>query len=196
MRAAGFVLAGGQSTRMGTDKARLPLGSHCLVEDVAGKISAAAGNVALVGSQERYTDLPFECLDDLRPGFGPISGIETALASRRGDLNLIAGCDMPRLEIAWLRELILQARSSEALCVVAHDADGRTHPLCAVYKAACLPLVSRAIDERRLKLMDLIAELKPDFFLIRHSLPNLNRPEDWISWQEREGFSFDRVKPA
>jgi molybdopterin-guanine dinucleotide biosynthesis protein A len=179
---------------MGTDKARLPLGSHCLIEDVAGKISAAAGNVALVGSPDRYVDLPFECLEDLRPGFGPISGIEAALASRRGDLNLIAGCDMPRLEIGSLRELVAQARSSGALCVVARDADCRTHPLCAVYKSACLPVVSRAIDERRLKLMDLIAELKPEYVFIKHSLPNLNHPEDWISWQEKEGFSFDRVK--
>lgn len=179
---------------MGRDKARLPIGSHSLVEDIAGKVAASAGNVTLVASPERYVDLELECLRDLRPGFGPVSGIETALASGRGEVNLILGCDMPNVQIGWLRELMARAEHTEALCTVARDAGGHTNPLCAVYKSACLPAVTRAIDERRLKLMDLIQELRAEFFLVPNVIPNLNRPDDWISWQEEQGFSFERVK--
>jgi molybdopterin-guanine dinucleotide biosynthesis protein A len=179
---------------MGMDKARLPMGSHLLIEEVAGKIASAAGNVTLIGPPERYADLPLPCLPDLRPGFGPISGIETALASGRGELNLIVACDMPGLEVAWLRELVEHAKCANARCLVANDADGRVHPLCAVYKSSCLSVVSRAIDDQRLKMMDLISELQARFFEIKKLIHNVNRPEEWVSWQEENSFSFDGIK--
>lgn len=194
MRVAGFVLAGGASTRMGTDKGRLRVGSRLLIEEVAEKVAAAAGNVTLLGSPARYADISLPCLADLRPGFGPLSGIETALASGRGELNLIVACDMPGLEIAWLRAIIETAEHRQARCVVAHDSDGRVHPLCAVYKSSCFPDVRRAIDEQRLKMMDLIGELQADFFEIPCPVRNVNRPEDWTSWQEESCFRADRVK--
>lgn len=194
MRVAGFVLTGGRSTRMGTDKGRLRVGSCLLIEEIANKVAAAAGNVTLIGPPDSYADLPMPCLADLRPGFGPISGIETALASERGELNLIAACDMPDLEITWLRELIKAAERAQSACVVAHDAEGRIHPLCAVYKSSCLSAVTRAIDERRLKMMDLVSELHATFFEIERPIRNVNRPEDWAAWQTESCFSFDRVK--
>ena len=83
MQAAGFVLVGGQSSRMGRDKARLRIGSGLLVEDVAGKLASCTASVTLVGPPERYADLPFECLPDLRPGLGPLAGIEAALVQLR-----------------------------------------------------------------------------------------------------------------
>lgn len=179
---------------MGIDKARLRSGSRLLIEEIAEKVAGAAGNVTLIGPPERYADLPLPCVADLRPGCGPMSGIETALASGRGELNLIVGCDMPGLEIAWLRDLIETAEQSEARCVVTHDADGRVHPLCAVYNSSCLPEVTRVIDERRLKLIDLISELHAGFFEIARPVHNVNRPEDWVSWQEESCFRADRVK--
>lgn len=181
---------------MGTDKGRLPLGSHLLIEEIAGKVAAAVGNVILIGPPERYADLPMPCLEDVRPGFGPISGIETALASGRGELNLIVACDMPGLEAAWLRKLLEQAARVDSRCVVTNDADGRVHPLCAVYKSSCLPVVTSAIDQRRLKIMDLIGALQAGFFEIEQPIRNVNRPEDWVSWQEENCFSFERVKPV
>jgi len=181
---------------MGTDKARLPAGSHFLVEDVAQKVMVAAGNVALIGPPQRYADLPLECLPDQRPGFGPISGIETALASGRGELNLIVACDMPQLQTVWLRELLAKAANTYSLCVAGRDATGALHPLCAVYKSSCLPFVARAIDEGRLKLLDLLAQLRSDFYYIDDTVLNLNKPEDWSSWHEHCCYSFERVKPV
>src|SRR6185437_7990145 len=130
MLVAGFVLVGGRSLRMGRDKARLPLKSSLLIEDVTAKLGFVAQNVALVGESQRYRDLPFECLDDLRPGLGPLAGIETALASGRGELNLIVACDMPNIQIDWLRGLVRRAMNHESDCVVCRDTSGGVHPLC------------------------------------------------------------------
>ena len=94
-RMAGFVLVGGNSTRMGRDKAQLPLHGRTLVEHIAGAVAEAAGSVTLIGAPERYPDLGIRMLPDSRPGAGPLGGICTALASTDAEWNLIVACDMP-----------------------------------------------------------------------------------------------------
>jgi molybdopterin-guanine dinucleotide biosynthesis protein A len=179
MRRAGFVLAGGQSSRMGQDKARLVWNSHFLIEDVAAKVSNVAGNVALVGQPGRYVDLNLECLPDLHPGLGPLAGIEAALASGRGDLNLILACDMPDVELAWLENLFDTAGRTGALCVVTRENNGTVHPLCSVYRATCLDAVRARIESRRLKLTEFIQDLNPYFLETREPICNINTPDDW-----------------
>ncbi len=183
MRAAGFVLVGGQSSRMGRDKARLTLHSHLLVEDVAAKVAKVAGNVVLVGDPVKYSDLPFGCIADLHPGLGPLSGVEAALASTKAELNLITACDMPGLASEWLEMLLSAAEWSRALCVAAEDVNGVVHPLCAIYRRACLSMVQSALAARRLKLLDLLSEWDAATVKMPAPLHNVNTPEDWNIWR-------------
>ncbi len=186
MHAAGFVLAGGLSTRMGQDKALLPAGSLTFVADVAAKVARAAGSVALVGKPERYSSLGLDCIADLRPDLGPLGGVEAALGSGRGDLNLIVACDMPGLEAGMLRDLLRQAESVTAPCIVTRDRSGAIHPLCAVYRSVCLPVIQQALDARRLRLMDIIDELRAELFNVDGLIWNVNTPQEWSAWRERE----------
>lgn len=183
---AGFVLVGGRSARMGRDKALLPWRSRALVEHVAAKVAAAAGNVALVGNPQRYKGLGLECFADLRPGLGPLAGIETALAAKRGELNLIVACDMPGLETAWLRALLERAVQSDVRCVAARDERGLIHPLCAVYRSSCLPAIASALDGGRLRLRDMLQELPAMTVTIEQAISNVNTPEEWSAWASRE----------
>jgi molybdopterin-guanine dinucleotide biosynthesis protein A len=184
MRTAGFVLVGGNSSRMEQDKALLPWRGETLVENIARKVQEAAGNVALVGRAHIPGIQDFECLPDLRPGCGPLGGIETALGSGRGELNLILACDLPLLDGAVPRQLLDTAAKTNAKCVVATSPDGRVHPLCAVYGIDCLPTVRLALDARRLKLMDLLGTLRAEYFKIRTPMWNVNTPEEWHLAQE------------
>jgi len=168
---------------MGRDKALLRCNSRPLVEDVAVKAASIAGSVTLIGRPERYSDLGFDCLPDLRSGLGPLAGIEAALDSGRGELNLVLACDMPGLERDWLSRLLSQARRTNALCLACRDESGMLHPLCAVYRSACLPFVRRALDARRLKLLDLLGELDAASLEIPHKISNLNTPREWAAWQ-------------
>ncbi|MDQ2712894.1 MAG: molybdenum cofactor guanylyltransferase [Acidobacteriota bacterium] len=185
MRVAGFVLVGGRSSRMGRDKARLPLESHLLVEDVAAKVRNVAGNVALIGESHRYRDLQLECLDDLRPCLGPLGGIEAALASGRGEFNIIAACDTPNLEEGWLRRLLFEAKERNAHCMICQDTTGKVHPLCSVWKTSCLPAAREALDHRRLRVLDLVQKLQAGVLSIEQPMYNLNTPQDWAEWQNR-----------
>ncbi|MGA8028070.1 MAG: molybdenum cofactor guanylyltransferase [Bryobacteraceae bacterium] len=184
MQAAGFVLVGGRSTRMGRDKALLRCNSSSLLEEVASKVAAAAGSVALIGEPERYAWLGWDCLPDLRPGLGPLAGIEAALESRRGEVNLIVACDMPGLETPWLLRLLAKTEETNAPCVVARDADRQFHPLLGVYKTVCLPAVRNALDHKRLKVSDLVRGLQAVTLDIGQTIRNVNTPEDWAAWRE------------
>jgi molybdopterin-guanine dinucleotide biosynthesis protein A len=177
MHVAGFVLAGGRSCRMGQDKALLEWRSGSLVERLAECVKEAAGNVALIGNPELYSGFGFDCLADLRPARGPLAGIETALASGRGELNLIAACDMPGLEVQWLKMLLQEADESGAECVATRDASGRLHPLCAVYRDTCLVKVQKALDAGRLKALDALDELDTVVLETGQMLWNVNTPE-------------------
>ncbi len=182
MRVAGFVLVGGRSKRMGRDKARLALDSHLLVEDVAAKVSCVAENLALVGESHRYSDLGFECLDDLRPSLGPLAGIEAALASERGELNIIVACDMPGLQCEWLAQLLAHAQERNAPCVVCQDVSGQIQPLCGVWRKECLPAVQRALALRHLCLLDLLHDVKAQTVALAQPVANVNTPQEWAAW--------------
>lgn len=188
MLTAGFVLVGGQSRRMGRDKALLPWNTGVLVQDVAAKLAAVTGSVTLIGDPARYAHLQYPCLPDRRPGLGPLSGIETALESARGEVNLILACDMPHIDVAHLRSLLAAALDSEEECLVTEDASGVIHPLCAAYRSTCLPAVRKALDEGRLKLMSLVGELKPKLIPVPVRLSNINTAEDWSAARAANGY--------
>ncbi len=185
-RTAGFVLVGGRSSRMGKDKARLRMGADFLVEVVAREVEEAAGNVMLVGNPTAFADLPYACLRDMRPDLGPVAGLEAALASERGEFNLVTGCDMPDLQTSDLARLLKVAEETKALCTLARDRRERRHPLCAVYRREALPLVRAALDAGRLRLLELVEELEAVEVRFDSVLSNLNTPEQWAAWQAKQ----------
>jgi molybdopterin-guanine dinucleotide biosynthesis protein A len=179
MRTAGFVLVGGRSSRMGQDKALLPWRNETVVQNIAAKVKDAAGSVAVIGRAELEGFAADDCLADLRPGLGPLAGIETALTSSRGELNLIVACDLPQVETEWLNNLIQHAKTRQRKCVIAKDAEGRVHPVCGVYRKDCLPAIQNALDAGRLKLMEIVEELGAEHVTVPAPLWNVNTPEDW-----------------
>ena len=184
MRQAGFVLAGGRSARMGVDKALLLYRGLPLAARIAAEVLAAAGSVSIVGDPARYGALSFPVVADLVPGLGPIGGLLTALSVSQADWNLVAACDMPGLTRDDLAALLAAASAHDGDCVVAVSPGGRRHPLCAVYHRRCLPAVSEAVSSKRLKMMDLVATLRPLIVPLNDPahLGNINTPQDWLSF--------------
>jgi molybdenum cofactor guanylyltransferase len=187
MRLAGFVLVGGNSARMGQDKARLRMETHLLIEDVAVKVAFVAGNVTLVGATHRYQDLSFACLADQRVGQGPLGGVEAALSAGLGDWNLIVACDLPGLHEKWLQELVEASKFKSQSCIVCQDRTGTLHPLCGIWHASCLPIIQNALNHGRLRMMDILRELAAETVMVNGIIANVNTPEEWRTWQIAHG---------
>jgi molybdopterin-guanine dinucleotide biosynthesis protein A len=181
MQRAGFILAGGQSSRMGRDKAVLPWRGATLVENIAELVASVAGSATIVGPADRYQALGLSVLPDLRPGLGPLSGLETALTASTSEWNLVLACDLINVDRALLVCLFDRAEASNADVTVARDASGFVHPLCAVYNRRCLAAASAALDRHELRLLTLIDTLNAAFVDTTQPLLNVNTPEEWLA---------------
>jgi molybdopterin-guanine dinucleotide biosynthesis protein A len=104
---AGYVVAGGGSTRFGQDKAMAELGGKPMLMRMCGLVADTVGSVSVVAPPFRYLNFDVWITQDLWPGQGPLGGIVTALLATDEtdggrDWNLIVSCDMPFLTREWL----------------------------------------------------------------------------------------------
>jgi molybdopterin-guanine dinucleotide biosynthesis protein A len=178
---AGFVLTGGKSSRMGTDKAMLVYQGAPMVVHVADAVRQAAGSVRLIGPPELYGHLGFAATPDLRPGAGPLAGIETALSLQLADWNLVTACDMPALDASWLIRLLGHARSfPDADCILPVTPRG-PEPLCAVYRNRALGPVRASLDAGIRKVTEALVRLHVVHFSVDNekSMTNVNTPDEW-----------------
>ena len=129
---AAFILAGGKSTRMGTDKAFVPLEGRPLLARALDLARSISSDVHIVGDAAKFA--PFApVVEDIFPACGPLGGIHAALRASDKELNAILAVDLPFVSFALLQFLITRARNSKATATLAR-ADGFWQPLCAVYR--------------------------------------------------------------
>jgi len=185
-----FVLAGGQSSRMGRDKAFLELDGQALIRRMLELTRAVAPVTRIVGNVEKFRAYA-EVVDDEFPGCGPLAGIQAALRASEEELNLILAVDMPFVAAEFLQYLVQQAAASDALVTVPR-AEGRWQPLCAVYRHAFAETAEQSLREGKYKIDPLFQRVKvfsieePELRergFTAEMFRNLNTPEDWRSAQ-------------
>jgi len=191
MQTAGYVLAGGASSRMGRNKAFLMLDGLPLVEIAARAVREAAGSVTLIGPPEVYAPLGYSVIPDRRLGCGPLAGIETALAHTTADWNLLVACDMPRVLPGALRRILDVALSPDlpesCSCVLPESHDGHVEPLCAAYHRRLLSIVGKALDDGLRKVTQALPVDSIHYIRMTNEpiFQNINTPEDWQAALER-----------
>jgi molybdenum cofactor guanylyltransferase len=181
-----FVLAGGKSTRMGTDKGFLELEGRTLLAR-ALELAVSIGSPAkIVGDPQKFSRFG-QVVEDIYHDHGPLGGIQAALASTATELNLILAVDLPFLRSEFLQYLISRARETSAVVTVPR-AVGGLQPLCAVYRSAFLPISERSLRAGKNKIDALFAEVETrviDEQEIRNAgfgegiFRNVNTPDDW-----------------
>jgi molybdopterin-guanine dinucleotide biosynthesis protein A len=158
----GFILAGGESSRMGRDKALLELNGQVLIVRAASVVESVAGTCAIIGDTVRLEGLSLRVIADDFPGAGPLGGIATALRNSGAEWNLVIACDLPYLTREWLEYLVARAGRSDADIVLPMDERG-AEPLCAMYRVRCLPAIRAALDAGTRKVTDGLAGIPADF---------------------------------
>lgn len=182
---AAFLLAGGKSSRMGTDKALIEFRGQTLLARGLHTLAATCGDVTIVGHQETLAGHA-SVISDIFPGCGPLSGIHTALRHTSAELNLVLAVDMPFVQVGLLQFLLQTAQECDAVATVPQTARG-FQPLCAVYRPGFAAAAERAIHAGEYKVDAVFssislrvigdAELLAAGFFERDFF-NLNTPED------------------
>jgi molybdenum cofactor guanylyltransferase len=155
-----FVLAGGQSTRMGRDKALLEFRGRPLVLHSLEKLRSLGFTPRIVvGYGAARPDLAAfaPVVADNYRSLGPLGGIEAALSASGADLNLFLPVDLPLLPIEFLRWMIDRAQLTQALATIPR-AQGRPQPLCAIYSTALQTPVASALSTGDGKVMRVVGK--------------------------------------
>ena len=146
----GFVLAGGKSSRMKTDKANLKFGGETFLERAVQTLAPICdGNVKIVLNQNQIAPTNYKCVRDVFKRRGAVGGIHAALRNCQSDWAIILACDLPFVTgaaIEFLRQTA--ASSNEFSAIVPKQPDGKLQPLCAVYRVSdCLPVGEKLLRE-------------------------------------------------
>jgi molybdopterin-guanine dinucleotide biosynthesis protein A len=145
-----FILAGGKSTRMGTEKAFLEFAGTTLLDRTLDIARQVIDDVRIVGRAERFA-IYGPIVYDVYPDRGPLGGIHAALRSSTTTLNLVLAVDMPFIEARFLRYLVEQARANVAAVTVPFAA-GRFQTLCAVYRRSFADLAEESLLKNHNKI--------------------------------------------
>jgi molybdopterin-guanine dinucleotide biosynthesis protein A len=181
-----FVLAGGKSTRMESDKAFLQLGGKPLVSRAVVLVQSVADQVKIIGDPTKFADFG-TVVPDVYAERGPLGGIHAALLSSTTEWNLILGVDLPFMQSRFLSFLVSVAQTSGAV-VTLPSANGYLQTLCAVYRKEFLKPAEAALAAGRNKIDALftgvnvrvideqeISQARFNTSMFR----NLNTPEEW-----------------
>lgn len=186
--AGGYVLVGGQSRRMGQDKALLVLGGQLLALRTVERLRPAVTEVKLVGSPERYPHLGVPVVADAAAGKGPLSGMVAALRDTAFDWNLIVACDLPYLTTRFLEWLLEQAAGSAEADALVPQTQESAQTLCAAYHRRGLPAFERTLAEGepridrafpQLRVRSITVEELRKIAFTQRMFKNMNTPEDY-----------------
>jgi molybdenum cofactor guanylyltransferase len=191
-----FILAGGKSSRMGSDKAFLPLENETLLARALSVADTAAREVRIVGDAGKFAGFG-RVVEDVYRGRGPLGGIHAALLSSTTELNLMLAVDLPFVGSKFLEYLLLRAQESGAMVTVPR-AGGGLQPLCAVYRRGFANVAEKSLSEGKNKIDPLFAEVETCVIeenelagagFSAEMFRNLNTPEEFERAKEEGSLS-------
>ena len=188
------IFAGGQSSRMGEDKAQLEINGESLLQRAAKMALDVSSRVYVIGrAMPECWSLPeVRFLLDETPEQGPLGGLQTVLKHEAE--VLVLACDMPKLTTDALRWLIEEAGGAASLFqtkksgLIVQNGE-QWEPLFSIYTARCLPLIEESLQAERRSLHALIKRGEFDFaqapLRIQAQLINVNTPQEWATLGNR-----------
>jgi molybdopterin-guanine dinucleotide biosynthesis protein A len=173
-----YILAGGRSSRFGSDKARAVVRGQPLIAHVAMMLEPVAVNITVVADYAgKYDDLGFRTIADRQPGLGPLAGLDTALHDLPigNDWLLLCSCDALVIRRDWLSRLVNAITDDGD--AVAFQAD-RRQPMPALYARTAASAVAQQMKRDQRSMQALLNQLR---------VTNLPLPDDWPKqWQANQ----------
>lgn len=183
-----IVLAGGQSRRLGRDKALLPWQGRTLIEHIVAQLKELSDDVLVItGTERRYCELlDVPIFADEIKNIGPMGGLYTGLTHARSEYSLVVACDMPLFTRAIID--LLRSELDSSVRAVVPEVQGHRVPTLAIYHKECLAVIERLLTQGNTALQALLdsapTKVIPETQLRiidpeLRTFTNLNTLEDW-----------------
>lgn len=200
----GFILAGGNSRRMGTDKSRLTISGQSFVERIAGELSAVTFSIKVVGNNLLETAsrqaAGLQTAPDVYPQWGALGGVHAALSACSASWALVVACDLPFVTGSLFSRLAGFRDDNEAVAPI--QKDGIPQPLCSLYRVdTCLRVAEQLIKSGERKPVALLQSVRTRWISFSELsdlegadgfFDNINTPEDFAR-VSRKGLNSDDV---
>lgn len=188
-----LLLAAGQSSRMGRDKALLLAGGEPLWRRQRHVLAATGAAELFLSAREnqswaRAATAYFDAVvRDVEHDAGPLAGIVAAFDRATHGCLLVVAIDLPGVTPRYLQRLVFRAGSGRG--VVPAWPDGRVEPLCAVYPRAAAALARQLLERRERRMQEFVAALEAAGLVAREPIApaeaalfvNWNEPADMPS---------------
>jgi len=151
-----IVLAGGQSRRMGRDKAALSWEQGDLLGSLLTRLLPLSDDVLVVSNTVRSISKPVRQVADVIPSKGPLSGIHAGLLYARHNLVFVTACDVPFLEPVLVPKLVQAVGDADGSVAVYKD---QIEPLFACYRKGCGAVIEQLLIEEKYRVTDFLANI-------------------------------------
>jgi molybdopterin-guanine dinucleotide biosynthesis protein A len=189
----GFVLAGGKSSRMGSDKAFLETDGQTLLDRALDALDVVCSCVKIVGDPDKFAKYEAtkfgRAVADIFPDCGPLGGIHAALAQSSAELNLMLAVDMPFVSSELLEFLFKAAGNARDAVVTVPRTSYGLQPLCAVYRRDFSAVAEQQLRAGNYRIDAAFADLPKRLIeadelegagFSERSFFNVNTPQDWM----------------
>lgn len=180
----GIILAGGKSSRMGSDKGLTLFNDRPLINYVIDILQPLCERIIISANNPEYNKFGFDVINDKVPDSGPMGGIYSALLHSTTEINIVLSCDSPFVKTQTFEYLLEQYYDTD-ICVPMQSS-GKYEPLCGIYKKSVIPYFKEFIENKNYKIpmvfeIAKFQEVKIDehneFFNFQ-TFSNLNSKED------------------
>jgi len=154
MNLTAIILAGGQSLRMGTNKALMQYFGKSLIQYSLELALCFTRNIIISTNQDELRNLGFPIVNDIFSVKAPLSGIHAGLLFSKTDWNLVLTCDMPNVSVQVIQYMISKLEQEAELALVGHH--GYIEPLCGLYHRNLIPFIEANFGRNKLSPLDLM----------------------------------------
>ena len=154
----GIILAGGESRRMGRDKAFLEVAGKPIIEHILTVFADLFDRTVIVTRwPERFSSCRADVVRDALETPGPLTGIFTGLVHSQDDLNFVAACDMPYLDRGLIRHMQRLADGHDA---VVPRVGSYLEPLHAIYRKRIAPVIEAQVRTQDLRIRGIFDHIR------------------------------------
>lgn len=176
----GIILAGGKSSRMGTDKGLLKLNGKSFVEYSIEALQPLVSQIIIVSNNPAYDVFELNRLEDMIKDAGPLAGLYSGLHQSKTEYNLVLSCDIPLIKTKILEKLIQEENGDSDIVQI--ESNGKSMPLIALYRKSCESTFHKLLQNGERRLRVAVSQCKVENIVLysESELPttNINTPEE------------------